>query len=206
MQTIRTILADDHELVAEGIKSLLDGVPHIEVLAEARNGKELLRYADVLLPDVALVDLNMPVMDGFETIKILKKEYPSIKTIAITMFAEKAVSERVMQLGASGYVLKNSPVEDLVEAIEKVNCGGTYCSEIKTGKRSSLVKEQLTKREIEIIALIAEGNTNREIAEALNISHRTVDTHRTNIMRKLNIHNSAALVRTALKEGIITRD
>ncbi|MDR9486747.1 response regulator transcription factor [Salibacter sp.] len=206
MQTIRTILADDHELVAEGIKSLLDGVPHIEVLAEARNGKELLRYADVLLPDVALVDLNMPVMDGFETIKILKKEYPSIKTIAITMFAEKAVSERVMQLGASGYVLKNSPVEDLVEAIEKVNCGGTYCSEIKTGKRSSLVKEQLTKREIQIIALIAEGNTNREIAEALNISHRTVDTHRTNIMRKLNIHNSAALVRTALKEGIITRD
>ncbi|KAB1063194.1 response regulator [Salibacter halophilus] len=206
MQTIRTILADDHELVAEGIKSLLEAVPHIEVLAETRNGKELLQYAKALSPDVALVDLNMPVMDGFEAIKILKSEQPSVKTIAITMFAEKPVADRVMELGAMGYVLKNSPVEELVEAIEKVNNGDTYCSVIKTSKRSSVINEQLTKREIQIIALIADGNTNREIAEKLNISHRTVDTHRTNIMRKLDIHNSAALVRTALKEGIITRD
>ena len=206
MQTIRTILADDHELVAEGIKSLLEGVPHIEVLAEARNGKELLQYAKALSPDVALVDLNMPVMDGFEAIEILKKEHPAIKTIAITMFAEKPVADRVMELGAKGYVLKNSPIEELVQAIEKVNNGEIYCSVIKMNKRSSVIKEQLTKREVQIITFIAEGNTNREIAEKLNISHRTVDTHRTNIMRKLDIHNSAALVRTALKEGIITRD
>jgi two-component system response regulator NreC len=111
-----------------------------------------------------------------------------------------------MELGAKGYVLKNSPVEELVEAIEKVNNGDTYCSVIKTSKRFSGLNEQLTKREVQIIALIADGHTNREIAEKLNISHRTVDTHRTNIMRKLDIHNSAALVRTALKEGIITRD
>ncbi|MEZ4721460.1 MAG: response regulator transcription factor [Flavobacteriales bacterium] len=213
---IRIALADDHQLVLDGLKSLIKDEPSFEFVAEANDGKRLVDIVSAVDIDVVLVDIDMPVMNGLLAIEKIKKEKAHVKCIALTMHNEKGMIQKVIAAGASGYLLKNIDQEDLIAAIKKVHVGGSYFSEDVTltlagksaGSASSILpgiglSSELTEREVEVLRLIAQGMSNKEIGETLFISHRTVDTHRTNLMKKLNVHNIAGLIRHAIKEGYV---
>mgnify|MGYP000930273817 CR=1 FL=1 len=212
---IRLALADDHQLVLDGLKSLIKEVDDFEFVAEATNGRRLVDIAKSLSLDVALVDIDMPVMNGLQAIKEISKENESIRCIALTMHNDPSMMRRVMSSGAKGYLLKNIDQEDLVEAIRKVHSGGEVSSEeldsnqhregqeMNVDYQNPILETQLTDREIEILRLIAQGFSNKEIGDQLFISHRTVDTHRTNLMKKLDVHNIAGLIRYAIRSGYV---
>ncbi len=213
-EKIRIAIADDHQLVLDGLKAMLHDVPEFEVVGEANNGKDLVRIAQTITVDVALTDIDMPIMNGIEAIKEIRKDNSGIKLVALTMHNEKALVQKVIEAGANGYLLKNADREEFIEAIGKVLEGQQYfSSEVtmtlldKSPSASSGMTHydlsQLTEREIEILKLVAEGLSNKEIGEKLFISHRTVDTHRTNLMKKLDVHNVAGLIRFAMKNGLI---
>ena len=214
MEKIKVIICDDHQILVQGLKSLLKDSDDLEVIAVANNGQELLETVITKKPDIVLLDIDMPVMDGYETLKQLKSKYHDIKVISLTIHIDKVVIQRMMDAGASGYLLKNINKSELLEAIRKVYSGKKYISdeatnsllekeklEVKTAQLEEAT-EELTKREIEILKLIAEGYSNTEIGNMLYISHRTVDTHRTNIMRKLNVKNIAGLIKYAIQAGL----
>lgn len=214
---IRIALADDHQLVLDGLKALIKENPEFEFVAEANNGKRLLDIVQSVDIDVVLVDIDMPVMSGLQAMEEIAKAKPDVKCIALTMHNEKGMIQRVVATGAAGYILKNIDQVDLVTAIKKVYEGGKYFSEDVTltlagsqrGRSDSPVyqnvtlEDSLTEREIEILRLIAQGYSNKEIGDQLFISHRTVDTHRTNLMKKLDVHNIAGLIRYALRAGYV---
>ena len=211
---IKIAIADDHQLVLDGLKSMLHDVNGFEVVGEANNGKDLVRIVETISVDVALTDIDMPVMNGIEAIKEIRKVNSDIKLVALTMHNEKALVQKVIEAGANGYLLKNADRDEFIEAIGKVLEGHQYfSSEVtmtlldKSPTSSSGMTHydlaQLTEREIEILKLVAEGLSNKEIGEQLFISHRTVDTHRTNLMKKLDVHNVAGLIRFAMKNGLI---
>lgn len=213
---IRIMVTDDHQIVLDGIKSLINRIPGFKLVAEAHNGREALDLLKHLHVDVCLMDLDMPEMNGMEATALIKEKYPVVKVLVLTMHNEKALINKVMESGASGFVLKNSTQDELMEAIKKVHDGQQYFSaEVtmtllsKTEHRTSsnlqtpVDLSQLTERETEILRLIAEGYSNKEIGERLFISHRTVDTHRTNLMKKLGVHNIAGLIKFAMKAGLV---
>jgi len=212
---IRIALADDHQLVLDGLKSLISEVEEFEFLAGVNNGKRLIEIVDSVSVDVVLVDIDMPLMNGLDAISDIKEKHDHVKCIALTMHNEKGMIQKMISIGADGYILKNIDRDELVEAIKKVHEGGKVFSEdvtmILAGTRKdskidyqhAMVDESLTDREIEILKLIAEGYSNKEIGDKLFISHRTVDTHRTNLMKKLSIHNIAGLIRYAIKCGFV---
>lgn len=214
MEKIKVIICDDHQILVQGLKSLLKDSEEIEVIASANNGQELLETIKTKKPDIILLDVDMPVMDGYETLKQLKTKYHDIKVISLTIHIDKAIIQRMMDAGASGYLLKNINKSEMLEAIRKVHSGKKYISdeatnsllekeklEVKTAQLNEAT-EELTKREIEILKLIAEGYSNTEIGSMLYISPRTVDTHRTNIMKKLNVKNIAGLIKYAIQAGL----
>ena len=184
----------------------------MEVVAETSNGVELLRYLDAVEADVVLVDLDMPQKDGFGVIEDLSGKAGSLKTILLTMHNEKGIIRKALDLGASGFLLKTTDKDELMNAIRKVHKGGQAFSADVTMTLLSPSKDQtkkagndieLTERESEILSLIAQGKSNKEIGEQLFISRRTVDTHRTNMMKKLEVHNLAGLIRIAFERGLV---
>lgn len=213
MNPIKVLLADDHQIIIDGLKSLIKNTAGIVVAGEANNGREALRLLNLIKFDVVLMDIDMPVMNGIDALKALKKTHSEVKVIILSMHQEAGMIKSLMAIGADGYLLKSTSQEELLGAIRKVAAGQHYfSSEVtlsllnnpKNNFPSSKPKiEMLTDREEEILKLIAEGFSNKEIGIKLFISHRTVDTHRTNLMKKLNTSNIAGLISYAIKNGIV---
>jgi len=212
---IKIIIADDHQMVAEGLKTLIESSGDFKVVSTVENGAELLKILNIIVPDIIMMDIDMPVMNGLEAMSQIKKLYPDQKVIVLSMHEESGLIKKLSDLGAKGFLFKNSDKEELVMAINMVNKGSSYfTSKIslnlinnRLGSESSSSfddkKSLLTEREIEILKLIAEGLSNKEVGDRLFISHRTVDTHRTNLMKKLEVNNIAGLIRYAIKNGFI---
>lgn len=211
--SIKIILADDHVVMRQGLRTLLEKKPNIEVVGEADEGRAVVKLAGELEPDVVIMDVAMPDLNGIDATRQILSECPKTKIIALSMHSEKQYISGMLMAGASGYLLKNSTIEELVKAIETAVAGRIYLSSSLMdmvvedyAKRLSQVNEsvfsKLTTREREILQLIAEGKTAKEIANVLNVSISTINTHRQQIMRKLNIKNAVELTRFALREGI----
>jgi two-component system invasion response regulator UvrY len=209
---IHLLVADDHNLVREGLKQILAAAPGIEVTAEASNGDEALALAKEKDFDVALIDMSMPGLGGIALIKRLKLERPKLLILVLSMHGETQYAARALKAGASGYLTKDSASEQLVGAIRKVAAGGVYVTDAAAASliRSPAAQdgpshEQLSDREFEIFRLLAAGRGPTEIAEQLHLSVKTVSTHKTHILEKLNLGNTAELVRYALEHGILDR-
>lgn len=215
MSKIRLILVDDHQIVRAGLRMLFSAEPEVEIIGEANSGEEAVAMAEALRPDVVLMDLAMPGIGGAEATRRIKAAQPQVAVLALTMHEDEEYFFEMLAAGASGYVPKRAAPDDLMSAIRIVNQGDVY---IYPSLARLLVKdfihrseavapdarEELTAREQEVLTFIAEGNTNREIAEALVISIKTVDRHRENIMRKLQLHNRVELVKYAIEKGLIS--
>lgn len=211
----KIIIADDHQLVAEGLKAIVEQNENNQVISMASNGAELLKQLEIVQPDLILLDIDMPVMNGMEALPLIKKKYPEVKVIVLTMHEEKSLVKKFTSLGAQGFVVKSTDQDELLMAINRVIYGGQYFSSsltlnmIAQGMSPATnsdfddKKAILTDREVEILKLIAAGMSNKEIGEKLFISHRTVDTHRTNLMKKLEVNNIAGLIRYAIKHGFV---
>lgn len=219
MSKIRVLLADDHAILRSGLVRLLGEQSDIEVIGEAENGLEAVQKVQELHPDIVLMDIGMPVMNGMEATKQIKKRDQEVKVLVLTMHDNEEYLFRVLQAGAAGYVLKKAADSDLVNAIHVVARGDCflypsaakmvvedYLEKLKSGTEPTSTFDTLTEREREILKLVAEGYTNREIAESLFISVKTVETHKANIMEKLNLHKRAELVRYAIRKGILQVD
>jgi two-component system, NarL family, nitrate/nitrite response regulator NarL len=214
MELIRVVIAEDHRIVREGLISCLQNRHNILVVGEASNGKEAVEISLQLQPDVILMDIGMPEMNGFEATKILSKELPSGKVLILTAHDEEEYILELLKSGARGYVLKDISSDELIKAIEVVYLGETYFgSEVtKIVVREYVeniiptIKDQasiLTEREREILRLLAEGYVNKEIAVILNLSVKTINSHRESIMRKVDIHTIAGLTKYAIENKII---
>jgi len=208
MNRIKVLLVDDHQIIIDGLKSLLKNSDEIIVVAEANNGREALRILDILEIDVVLMDIDMPVLNGIDTLKEIGKQSFGVKVIILSMHNEAGMIKSLVSIGANGYLLKSCAQEELIGAIRKVASGQSYFSTevtlslLNTAQGNQPI-ELLTERETEIIQLIAEGYSNKEIGSKLFISHRTVDTHRTNLMKKLDVGNIAGLISYAIRNGIV---
>jgi two-component system response regulator NreC len=214
MNKIRILLVDDHSLVRSGLMKLLEPQKEFQVVGEAGDGEEALALVKKLQPDVVLMDLSMPKMSGLEATKLIGVKFPNVRVLVLTMHENEEYVFQILKAGAGGYILKDSGRDELVKAIQAVARGEKFFSSriseimvqgfLKKGDAKSTSEESddlpLTKREREVLAYIAEGMNNQQIAEKLFISPRTVDTHRTNIMQKLDIHDTANLVRFAIEQ------
>ena len=213
MPKIRVVLADDHAIVREGVRMILNAQPDMEVIGEASNGAGALSLAHTLKPDLVLMDIGMPGMNGLEATRALKEAHPLIQVLILTMHEDEDYFFRILAAGASGYVLKGAGSDELLSAIRAVSQGGVYLfptmakklvSDYLKGQESSAgAGDPLTPREREVLKLIAAGKMNREIAELLVISLNTVQTHRLHIMEKLNLHNRTELIKYAIRRGLI---
>jgi len=213
---IRLLIADDHSLILEGIRSLLSGIDGIEIIAEALNGTDAVEKTLTAFPNVVFMDLSMPGTGGIEACSIITKKFPEVKVIALTQHEDDVYIHHFLQAGGSGYMLKNSSRDEFLLAIKSVLSGKNYFSAqlaerfisghfYRKDKEAQAFDEPvfLTKREKEIMKLIAEGLSNLQTSERLHISLRTVETRRRNIMQKLNLRNSIDLVKYAFRHGII---
>ncbi|MBN1830365.1 MAG: response regulator transcription factor [Deltaproteobacteria bacterium] len=215
--TTRVLIADDHKIVREGLMSILEKEPGIDVVAMADNGKTALQLAGELRPDVAVIDIAMPEMNGIEAIRRISGQNPEIRILALSMHSARRFVVEALSAGAKGYILKDCASDELVRAIRVVAGGETYLSPKITGiivrdyvkrlpESQSLPSSLLSNREREVLQLIAEGQGTKEVAFALGVSVKTVETHRQQIMKKLNLHNVAELTRYAIREGITPLD
>ena len=209
---IKLAITDDHLLVISGLKAMLAPYAHISVVYESNMAGSLMAALPAAQPDVLLLDIQMPEIDGMELCKQVRKTHPAIKIIALSSFMESHYIKQMLRNGATGYLLKNTDPGKLINAIETVNAGEQFLDDIIqhqllhemiTGQKRSGYDIPLTRRETEILKLIAEGHSNQEIAEGLFISLRTVETHRLNLTQKLAVKNTAGLVREAMKRGIV---
>lgn len=213
MKTPTTIaIADDHILVVNGLKAMLQKDEDISILFAATSGADLLEQIAVVQPDVLLLDIQMPDMSGIDLCKLIHRSYPAVKMIALTNFEQSSYVKQMMRNGAMGYLLKNIDGRTLKLAIDSVMENRTFVQdqvmnnmmgELLLGKKQSTQGVTLTKREVEILALIARELTNQQIADKLFISIRTVETHRINLTQKLGVHNTAGLVKEAYKRGLV---
>ncbi|MBI4671995.1 MAG: response regulator transcription factor [Chloroflexi bacterium] len=212
---IRVLVADDHTIVREGVRLLLEAQPDIEVVGEAADGQEALVLVRQLRPDLVVMDLQMPILNGLEATRAIKHEFPQTQILALTMYESDEYFFQVLAAGASGYVLKKAASADLIAAIRAAHQGDVflypsvarrlvfdYLARVKSGEEQSSY-DGLTAREREVLKLIAEGYTNQAIAEKLVISPSTVQTHRTRIMQRLNLHSRAELIQYARRKGLL---
>ncbi len=210
MEPIKVLLVDDHQLVLDGIKSMLNGADMITIIGEAQTAQNTQKFLENHQPDVILMDINLPEMNGVELCGIVKKAYPSIQIIALTMLNEVSFITRIMKAGASGYLLKNTSKDEIIKAIKTVTSGDQYLTqEVKEhlisasfGQRTHQSQPKLTRREKEVLALVMEENTTKEIAEKLFISMATVETHRLHLLNKIGARNTAGLVKKAIELGL----
>jgi DNA-binding NarL/FixJ family response regulator len=207
---LRLIIADDHPLLVSGLIQVLQELDDVQVLDPALNGRQLIDRLHTAPADIALVDLNMPQMDGIATLKVLQKDFPSLKVIVFTNYHQPKLVSEIKKLGAKGYLLKTSNSIIVKEAVMAVASGKTYFGE-ETATPSTpeqfedvfIKKYQITKREIEILRMIAQGYTTKEIGESLYVSEFTINAHRRNICRKLNIYTPVALMNFAREHGLV---
>ncbi|MEL6650800.1 MAG: response regulator transcription factor [Bacteroidota bacterium] len=210
----RLVIVDDHELFATGLQQMLEEDGQWEVIASLRNGLAAVEQVPQLQPDLMMMDLDMPIMDGLQALKSLRPKMPDLPIVILSMHGEKAVVQKLMQEGAQAYLLKNSSKAEFLRGIDTVLQGGRFYSSLLTEtllqpelvqvKQSSMrLKSILSDREIEVLRLLAEGNTSKEIAESLSLSAQTIDSHRKNLLKKLEARNVADLVRIAFREGLV---
>ena len=200
MTKIKVFIVDDHYMVIEGIRSLLQNEEGIEWAGHATNAASCLAFLQQQFPDVILMDINLPDKNGIDLCKEVKEKYPSVFILGLSTFNQQSFIQKMMNNGASGYVLKNATQEELMEAIETVSKGKTYLSdEVASSLRKELPSEipVVTRREKEVLLLIADGLTNAEIAKQLFLSTTTVDTHRKNLLAKFDVKNTASLIKKA---------
>jgi DNA-binding NarL/FixJ family response regulator len=213
MRPIRLLIADDHTLVRAGIRALIEKLPEVQVVAEASDGRDALQLVRKHRPDVVLMDIAMPGLNGLEATRYIAKEFPEIPVLVLSMYASEEYVWQALRAGAAGYLLKGAELAELALAIKAVTCGETYLSPPiskhiikdyvqRVGGKETMV-ERLTPRQREILQLIAEGVTTKEIANTLHISVKTVETHRAQLMERLGIHDIAGLVRYAIKLGLV---
>jgi len=220
MRKTRILIVDDHDVVRSGLKALLRTSSEFAVVGEAGDGEEAVHQAGDLLPDIVMMDISMPRLDGIGATRLIKQQYPSIRVIILSVFEEEEYVYQILHAGASGYVLKNAGKREIFEAIKAVRDGDRFFSpgvsqlivdgflkraeeQDRSEKKAGAESTGLTKRETEVLRYIAMGYTNRQIAEALFLSFRTVNTHRANLMQKLDIHDTAGLVRHAISLGLL---
>lgn len=212
MGKIKIIIADDHKMFLQGIVSLLENEENITILGMAPNGKDVLKIVETSLPDILLLDISMPEMDGIEVTKIIKQQFPSVKILILSTHSSMQMISRLIRMGVDGYLLKNAEKKELLYAINTINKGQSYFSKEVTQKKeennSKLKSEnlqitELSIREKEILILIAQEFTGNEIAEKTFISLNTVNTHRRNLISKLNVKNTAGLVKYAIEYGLL---
>jgi len=209
---IRVLLADDHSIVRAGLRRIVEESGDMEVIAEAADGREAIRMIHEALPDVAVIDISMPGLDGLEVVSQLQGHYPALPILILTMHEEGQYVVRAIQAGARGYITKQSAPEQLVSAIRKVYGGNRYLTDeaaealalqVARGLREQSPLESLSMRELQVLRRLAMGHTNREIASAYGISIKTVDTYRSRLLKKLNLRNNAELSRFAIQNKLI---
>jgi len=217
MKAINIILVDDHQLVRDGIKSLLSDNSNIKIIGEAQSAYEFFDLLKINIPDIVLLDIALPTMSGIEIAKILTTEFPQVKKIMLSMYTSEDFIFNSLKAGINGYLPKNTTREELLKAIYEVHNGNEYFSKnisdtilksyVKSAKYGNNITDDklsnLTNREQEILLYVVEGMNNKSIADKLNISIRTVETHKTSIMRKLNLNSTVDLVKFAIKHNII---
>jgi RNA polymerase sigma factor (sigma-70 family) len=211
-KTIRVLLADDHTLVRTGIRSLLQDLG-IQVVAEAGSGREALRLIEEHRPDVVLMDITMPDLNGLEVTARVTKEFPDVRVIMLSMHANERYAVRALRIGAAGYLIKDASAAELEQAIMAALRGDPYLSPAvwkhvaeyirHPNRAADTMLEQLTPRQRQVLQLIAEGHSTQEIAQLLGVSVKTVETHRIRLMERLNIHEVAGLARYAIQEGLV---
>lgn len=205
--TIRVVLADDHDLVRSGIKALLATVDGVQVIAEARNGAELLALLDSVQPDVVMTDISMPGMDGITAIAEIHTRHPEVKVIVLSMYDTVDFVKRAVANGACGYLMKDAPPFELEQALRSVMATGSYFSAAVAQRllqpSEPTVDDELTQRQVEILTLIAQGKSAKEIAFELGLSPKTVDVHRARIMERLRLNDIASLTRYAVRKGLV---
>lgn len=210
---LRIILADDHNIVREGLRILIENEPGMEIVGEAGNGRSTVSLTKELKPDLVIMDVSMPGLNGIEATRQIMQEFMDIKVLALSMHSDKRFVAGILKAGAAGYLLKDCAFEEMAGAIRAVAKGDTYLS---PGVAGPVIKDYvrlmeeadqspttlLTPREREVLQLLTEGNSTKEIASNLNVSIKTIETHRRQIMEKLGIHNVAALTKYAIREGL----
>jgi DNA-binding NarL/FixJ family response regulator len=216
MKRIRVLIADDHTLVRDGIRALLKLSADIEVVGEAANGREALEKTAELTPDVVLMDLAMPLMGGLEATRRIRREHPEVKVLALTQYDDSEYVIPVISAGARGFITKMAAFSELASAIHAVSRGDSYLSPIAAvalidecqqrapseGERD--IYSQLTDREREVLKLVVEGHTAKQIAEVLGVSPKTIEWYKSSLMRKLSIHSRTDLVKFAIRKGVIS--
>ena len=207
---IRLIITDDHPVIRNGIRTILEEVDDIRIVAEVNDGLELLDTLETREADIILMDINMPNLNGLEATKKVKEKYPDVKIITFSQYDEKRFIKQALKSGASGYMLKNTPADEFLEAIRMVHQGGIYLSKelpnvfAEKGKpRSNYLFPDLTAREIDVLKLICQEKNTQEIADTLFISYNTVETHRGNLLLKVGVKNTAGLVKWAVENEIV---
>jgi two-component system response regulator NreC len=215
MSRLRILLADDHTVVRQGLRKILEAKPHWEVVAEAADGREAVKQAEDVKPDIAIVDVAMPLLNGIEAVRQIARKAPGTRVLVLSMHNDEAYVTQMLRAGAAGYLLKDSADVDLLQAVEAVASGKSFFSPAIArviaddyvrqleDRGASDRYELLSEREREIFQLIAEGKTNKEIAALLFLSPSTVDTHRSRIMEKLDVHSAAEIVLYAVRKGVI---
>ena len=204
---IRVVLADDHDLVRSGIKALLSTVEGVEVIAEARNGNELLALLETVHPDVVMTDISMPGMDGITAIAEIHNRHPEVRVVVLSMYDTVDFVKRAVANGACGYLMKDAPPFELEQALRSVVATGSYFSAAVAQRllqpSEPTVDDELTVRQVEILTLIAQGKSAKEIAFELGLSPKTVDVHRARIMERLRLNDIASLTRYAVRKGLV---
>jgi DNA-binding NarL/FixJ family response regulator len=204
---VRIILADDHDLVRSGIKALLSMVDGLEVIAEARNGEELIALVDSLMPDVVMTDISMPKMDGISAISQIHAKHPQVRLLVLSMYDTVDFVKRAVANGACGYLMKDTPPFELEQSVRSVMATGSYFSPAIAQRllqpSEPTVDDELTHRQVEILRLIAQGRASKEIAYELGLSPKTVDVHRARIMERLHLNDIASLTLYAVRKGLI---
>lgn len=206
-QHVRVVLADDHELVRSGIKSLLSMVDGVEVIAEASDGRELIQLVDSLAPDLVMTDISMPGMDGITAIAEIHKRHPEVKLLVLSMYDTVDFVKRAVANGACGYLMKDAPPFELEQAVRSVMATGSYYSPVIAQRllqpSEPSADDELTPRQVEILKLIAQGRASKEIAFELGLSPKTVDVHRARIMDRLQLKDIASLTLYAVRKGLV---
>jgi len=216
MKTIRILIADDHALLRAGLRGLLDGLEGIAVVAEAADGREALEMVGAVRPDILMTDIAMPVLDGLALTRLVARDFPKTRVVILSMYTDEEYADKALRAGAAGYLIKDSGTTELEPAIRAVARGDTFLSPAITkhvvagyarlSESQAAAADPLTPRQREVLELIARGLTTKAIAHRLDISAKTADTHRVQLMERLGIHDIAGLVRYAIRIGLVTPD
>ena len=210
---IRVLIADDHQIMRDGLCNLLEKEGDLEVVGNADNGRTAVHLAETMSPDIVVMDIGMPDLNGIEATRQIQARKPDVKVIALSMHADRRFVIGMLRAGATGYLLKDSAFEELTHAIRTVQSGHRYLSPViadvviheylsQVDEPSSSLSSELTPREREVLQLLAEGHSTKDIADALHVSRKTIETHRAQIMEKLDLHSIAELTKYAIREGL----